>query len=173
MKRKPNRSPRTGAGEGKLRQNGRSLLICLAAPLGVGLAASLLTLGGMRDYAAMPKPPLSPPGWVFPAVWTVLYLLMGLASWFVTGANASEDRKQMALSLYAVSLAANFLWPLLFFGLGRYTLAFLWLLVLLALVLAAWGRFRRLDRRAGALLIPYVLWLCFAAYLNLGAVILN
>jgi tryptophan-rich sensory protein len=110
---------------------------------------------------------------VFPVVWTLLYLLMGLASWLVTGANATEDQKQMALSLYAVSLTANFLWPLLFFGLERYTLAFLWLLVLLALVLATWDRFRRLDRRAGKLLIPYVLWLCFAAYLNLGAAILN
>ncbi len=172
MKRR-NRSPRARAGEGKIRQNGRSLLLCLAIPPAVGLAASLLTLGGMGDYGEMTKPPLSPPGWVFPVVWTLLYLLMGLASWLVTGANATEDQKQMALSLYAVSLTANFLWPLLFFGLERYTLAFLWLLVLLALVLATWDRFRRLDRRAGKLLIPYVLWLCFAAYLNLGAAILN
>ncbi len=172
MKRREG-SPRARGGEGKIRQNGRSLMICLLTPLAAGAAASLLTLGGMREYARLAKPPLSPPGWVFPAVWTVLYLLMGLASWLITGANASEDRKQMALSLYAVQLTANFLWPLLFFGLARYTLAFLWLLVLLALVLAAWDRFRRLDRRAGTLLIPYILWLCFAAYLNLGAAMLN
>ncbi len=160
-------------GEGRIQRNGKSLLLCLALPLAVGLLASLLTLGGMRDYGEMLKPPLSPPGWVFPAAWTVLYLLMGLASWLVTGAAATEDMKQMALSLYAVQLAANFLWPLLFFGLGRYFLAFLWLLVLLLLVLLTWRQFRRLDRRAGALLVPYVLWLCFAVYLNLGVVVLN
>ena len=173
MRRRMDRRPRAKAGEGRLVKNGRSLLICLAVPLAIGLLASLLIMGGMRAYAGMAKPPLSPPGWVFPAAWTVLYLLMGLASWRITGANASEDRRQMALSLYAVQLAANFLWPLLFFGLERYTLAFLWLLVLLLLVLATWDRFRRLDRPAGALLLPYILWLCFAAYLNLGAAILN
>ena len=69
----------------------------------------------------------------------------------------------IAMIFYAVSLAANFLWPLLFFGLGRYTLAFLWLLTLLVLVILTWRQFRSLDRRAGALLIPYILWLCFAA----------
>ncbi len=172
MKRRTVR-PRPKAGEGRLKQNGRSLAICLAVPLAVGAAAALLTMGGMGDYASMAKPPLSPPAWVFPVAWTALYLLMGLASWQITGANASEDQKQMALSLYAVQLAANFLWPLLFFGLGRYFLAFLWLLVLLLLVLLTWRQFRRLDRRAGALLVPYVLWLCFAVYLNLGVVVLN
>ena len=156
-----------------MEQTIRTLLICLAVPLAVGLLASLLTMGGMGDYAQLPKPPLSPPGWVFPAVWTVLYLLMGLASWFILGANASEDRRQMALSLYAVSLAANFLWPLLFFGMERRFLAFFWLLLLLALVLLTWDRFRQLDRSAGRALIPYVVWLCFAAYLNLGAAFLN
>ena len=154
-------------------RKGKTLLICLALPLAVGLLAALLTLGGMREYGEMLKPPLSPPGWVFPAVWTLLYLLMGLASWYVAGSATSEDMKQMALSLYAVQLAANFLWPLVFFGLGRYVLALLWLAVLLILVLLTWRQFRRLDRRAGALLIPYVLWLCYALYLNLGAAILN
>ena len=156
-----------------MKRNGKTLLLCLALPLAVGLLASLLTLGGMRDYGEMLKPPLSPPGWVFPAVWTLLYLLMGLASWLITGAAVTEDMKQMALSLYAVSLAANFLWPLVFFGLGRYWLALCWLAVLLILVVLTWRQFRRLDRRAGALLVPYILWLCFAAYLNLGAAILN
>ena len=167
------RRPRLTLGKLRPERKKSSLLLCLAIPPAVGLLSTLLTVGGMRDYAAMPKPPLSPPGWVFAAVWTVLYLLMGLASWRVARAQASEDEKQMALSLYAVSLAANFLWPLLFFGLGRDWLAFLWLLVLLVLVVLTWARFRRLDKPAGALLVPYLLWLCFAAYLNLGAALLN
>ncbi len=173
MRRSASRRSSSRLGEGRIRRNGRTLLLCLSVPLATGLLSSLLTLGGMRDYAQLPKPPLSPPGWVFPIVWTLLYLLMGLASWLITGAAASDDRKQMALSLYAVSLAANFLWPLLFFGLERRTLALIWLLTLLVLVVLTWREFRRLDRRAGALLIPYILWLCFAVYLNLGAVILN
>ncbi len=172
MKRRTVR-PRPKAGEGRLKQNGRSLAICLAVPLAVGAAAALLTMGGMGDYASMAKPPLSPPAWVFPVAWTALYLLMGLASWLVAGAAVTEDTKQMTLSLYAVQLAANFLWPLLFFGLERYVLALLWLVVLLVLVLLTRRQFRCLDRRAGALLTPYVLWLCFALYLNLGAAILN
>ena len=154
-------------------RKGGALLICLALPLAAGLLASLLTMGGMGAYGEMLKPPLSPPAWVFPVVWTILYLLMGLASWLVAGAAVTEDTKQMTLSLYAVQLAANFLWPLLFFGLERYVLALLWLVVLLVLVLLTRRQFRRLDRRAGALLTPYVLWLCFALYLNLGAAILN
>ena len=172
MKRARHLRPRAGAGERRL-QKGKTLLLCLALPLAVGLLASLLTLGGMRDYGEMLKPPLSPPGWVFPAAWTLWYLLMGLASWLVTVSAASEDLKQMALSLYAVSLAANFLWPLVFFGLGRYWPALGWLVVLLVLVVLTWRLFRRLDRRAGALLAPYILWLCFALYLNLGVAILN
>ena len=156
-----------------MKRKGKTLLICLALPLAVGLLASLLTLGGMRDYAGMAKPPLAPPGWVFPIAWTLLYLMMGVASWLITGAAASEERKQETLSLYAVSLAANFLWPLVFFGLGRYFLALFCLVVLLLLVLLTWRQFRRLDRRAGALLTPYILWLCFAAYLNLGVALLN
>ena len=160
MKRRPFAPSRLG--EGRIKRKGKTLLICLALPLAVGLLASLLTLGGMGDYAGMAKPPLAPPGWVFPIAWTLLYLLMGLASWLAVGAAASEERKQEALSLYAV-----------FFGLGRYYLALFWLVVLLVLVLLTWRQFRRLDRRAGALLTPYILWLCFALYLNLGAAILN
>ena len=167
------RRPRTTLGELRPRRNERSLLFCLALPLAVGLLASLLTRQGMLAYAEMEKPLLAPPGWVFPVVWTALYLLMGLASWRVARSPAPEEGKGTALGLYAVSLAANFLWPLLFFGLGRYWMAFAALLALLILVLLTWDRFRRLDRGAGVLLLPYLLWLCFAAYLNLGAAILN
>ena len=149
------------------------LLPALAIPLAVGLIAALLTRGGMGDYAALVKPPLAPPAWVFPAAWTVLYLLMGFASWRVAVSGAGEGEKQEALSLYLVQLAANFLWPLVYFGLERRLLAFFCLLVLLVLVLLTRDRFRRIDRTARTLLVPYILWLCFAAYLNLATVILN
>ena len=105
--------------------------------------------------------------------WTALYLLMGLASRRVAVSGAGEARKQGALSLYLAQLAVNFLWPILYFGLEQRLPAFFCLLLLLLLVILTWDRFRRIDRRAGRLLIPYLLWLCFAAYQNLGTVLLN
>lgn len=172
MRRRTGGSPRKGVTIQTRKRTGW-LLPALAIPLAVGLIAALLTRGGMGDYASLVKPPLAPPAWVFPAAWTVLYLLMGFASWRVAVAGADDGEKQEALSLYLVQLAANFLWPLLYFGLERRLAAFFCLLVLLVLVLLTRDRFRRIDRTAGALLVPYVLWLCFAAYLNLATVILN
>ena len=119
-------------------------------PLAVGGAAAVLTMDAMAQYSALPQPPLAPPAWVFPAVWTVLYLLMS----------------RNALMLYYVQLAAHFVWPLLYFRAQEYEVAFWWLLLLLALVLAALSAFFRLDKAAGRLLMPYAAWLLFAAYLN-------
>lgn len=133
-------------------------------PLAVGGAAAVLTMDAMAQYSALPQPPLAPPAWVFPAVWTVLYLLMGAASRRVYRLGAQESRN--ALMLYYVQLAAHFVWPLLYFRAQEYAVAFWWLLLLLALVLAALSAFSRLDKAAGRLLMPYAAWLLFAAYLN-------
>ena len=142
----------------------KPLLICLAIPLAVGGLSALITSSSMEAFAALRQPPLSPPGWVFPVVWTVLYLLMGRASRRVYRLGAPESRK--ALTLYYVQLAVNFVWPLLYFRAQEYRIAFWWLLLLLALVLATLSAFYRLDKTAGRLLVPYVAWLLFAAYLN-------
>lgn len=133
-------------------------------PLAVGGAAAVLTMDAMAQYSAQPQPPLAPPAWVFPAVWTVLYLLMGAASRRVYRLGTQESRN--ALMLYYVQLAAHFVWPLLYFRAQEYEVAFWWLLLLLALVLAALSAFFRLDKAAGRLLMPYAAWLLFAAYLN-------
>lgn len=133
-------------------------------PLAVGGAAAVLTMDAMAQYSALPQPPLAPPAWVFPAVWTVLYLLMGTASRRVYRLGTQESRN--ALMLYYVQLAAHFVWPLLYFRAQEYEVAFWWLLLLLALVLAALSAFSRLDKAAGRLLMPYAAWLLFAAYLN-------
>lgn len=133
-------------------------------PLAVGGAAAVLTMDAMAQYSAQPQPPLAPPAWVFPAVWTVLYLLMGAASRRVYRLGTRESRN--ALMLYYVQLAAHFVWPLLYFRAQEYEVAFWWLLLLLALVLAALSAFSRLDKAAGRLLMPYAAWLLFAAYLN-------
>ena len=154
-------------------KNWKHLLLCLAAPLATGGVGALLGGDFSQSYGAMYKPLLSPPGWVFPVVWTLLYLLMGWASYLVLTSEASEPRRRRALTVYAVQLGLNLLWPLFFFRLGWYVFAFVWLLALLAAVLLCQVLFRYIVRRAGQLLIPYLVWLFFAAYLNLGVAILN
>ena len=133
-------------------------------PLAVGGAAAVLTMDAMAQYSALPHPPFAPPAWVFPAVWTVLYLLMGAASRRVHRLGTQESRN--ALMLYYVQLAVHFVWPLLYFRAQEYAVAFWWLLLLLALVLAALSGSSRLDKAAGRLLMPYAAWLLFAPYLN-------
>lgn len=148
----------------------KKLLICLAIPLGVGGLAALLTGGGMGDYASFNQPPLSPPGWLFPVVWSVLYLLMGYASYRV--ATSGQDVKK-TLRLYGAQLAVNFLWPLVFFGLQWYWAAFFVLLALWVLIFLTWREFSKVDEIAGNLLLPYLIWVTFAGYLNFGVALLN
>ena len=151
----------------------KQLAVCVAAPLLVGALAGLLSRKGMEAYGSMYKPLLAPPGWVFPAVWTLLYILMGLASYFVYTSAASPERIRRAMGAYVLQLAANFIWPLIFFVLGAYLLAFLWLILLFALALVCALRFGYIDARSGKLMAPYLVWLFFAAYLNLGVYLLN
>lgn len=148
----------------------KKLLICLAIPLGVGGLAALLTGGGMGDYASFNQPPLSPPGWLFPVVWSILYLLMGYASYRV--ATSGQDVKK-TLRLYGAQLAVNFLWPLVFFGLQWYWAAFFVLLALWVLIFLTWREFSKVDEIAGNLLLPYLIWVTFAGYLNFGVALLN
>lgn len=151
----------------------KSLLVCLAVPLAVGTLASVITGEAVLDYAYMKKPPFSPPGWIFPVVWTILYTLMGFASWLVWTDQASPPRKKRALVLYALQLAVNFFWPLIFFNGQLYLAAFFWLILLWLLASACTVRFYCIRRSSAYLLLPYLLWLSFAAYLNLGVYLLN
>ena len=148
-------------------------IIGLALPLAVGGLAGWLTMSSMSTYGALVQPPLAPPPWVFPVAWTVLYLLMGIASVLIWKADAPQEEKKRALTLYAVQLAVNFIWPLLFFNAGLYGAALVWLLLLLALVVATIAAFRQINPTAAWLLVPYVLWLVFATYLNAAIWVLN
>lgn len=151
----------------------KALIVCLLIPLAVGGLAAALTMGSMSQYAALIQPPLSPPAWVFPVAWTILYLLMGLASWLVWRSGVPRAEKKRALTLYGVQLAVNFIWPLIFFRAGMYGFALIWLVVLLVLVTETAIAFGRIDTRAAWLLIPYLLWLLFAGYLNASVWLLN
>ena len=152
--------------------NWKKLLLCLALPLAVGGLAALLS-GGMDRYQELDRPPLSPPGWVFPVVWSALYLLMGYASYRVMESGAEPAKIRKAWIFYGLQLAANFLWPLLFFGGQMYLAALILLTLLWVLIFLTIRAFSEAEEPAGDLLIPYILWVTFAWYLNLGIFLLN
>ena len=155
-----------------MKLNIKKLLICLAIPLAVGGLATLLS-GGMGDYRQLNQPPLSPPGWLFPLVWTILYLLMGYASYRVLMSGKDESAIRDALRTYGAQLLLNFLWPIVFFGFEWPLVAFFVLIALWILIYLTIRKFTALDETAGDLLIPYILWVTFAGYLNLGLILLN
>ena len=103
---------------------------CIAIPLLVGGLASFLTRGGMGVFMQLNQPPLSPPGWVFGVVWTILYILMGVSSYLVIQSGAEEEEVNKALSVYVYQLIVNFLWPTFFFNFQWYFFALLWLILL-------------------------------------------
>ena len=150
----------------------KKLIVSLALPLGVGFLSTLIS-GGMREYQSLNQPPLSPPGWVFPIVWTALYLLMGYASYRIWTADTNPDYKRRALIMYGIQLFLNFLWPIVFFGLEWRLAAFFLLLLLWLAIFITMRLFSNIDERAGDFLLPYLLWVTFAGYLNLCVYFLN
>lgn len=146
--------------------NVKPLAVSIAVSLGAGILSAILT-NGMRQYADMYHPPLAPPGWLFPVVWSILYITMGVAAWLVYETPGGDD-KRLAFSLYGNQLLANVVWPLLFFDLEAYFFAFGWLLLLWFLIYLTIRQFSQINRTAGLLLVPYLVWVTFAGYLNLA-----
>lgn len=139
----------------------------------VGAFSGWLSRDGAQLYAQqIEKPPFSPPGIVFPIAWTILYALMGYGASVIDRSPAGEDRTR-ALTVYLVQLGFNFFWSLIFFNMQWYGFAFLWLAALWVLVFVMIGRFQKVDVWAARLQWPYLAWLTFAGYLNLGVWILN
>ena len=126
-----------------------------------------------RLASSFEKPPFSPPGWLFPVVWTILYTLMGISSYLISESDADTSDKTKALTLYGYQLLVNFLWPIFFFSFQWYLFSFFWLLLLWVLVFLMIRTFWNISKPAAYLNIPYLLWLTFAAYLNLGVWWLN
>ena len=155
--------------------NGRKWPVYLAWIAGteaVGALSGWLTRGGAERYARLiVKPPLSPPGWVFPVVWSVLYLLMGIGAYLVY--HSGDLDRGPPLRMYLLQLLVNLLWPFFFFRLEWRLFAFFWLLLLIALVTLTMAGFKHICPAAYRLLIPYLLWTLFAAYLNLAFYLLN
>lgn len=152
-------------------ENFEILLINILTPLLLGLLSSFLS-GNIGDkYNMLVSPPFAPPRWMFPVVWTILYLLMGVAAYFVF--TSDLKKRKGAFFLYTVQLSINFLWTIFFFGLGLRLFSFIWIILLIAVIIKNIKFFYNIKPISGVLMIPYLLWCVFAAYLNFGFWYLN
>ena len=154
------------------------LIVAILIPLAIGMLSSFITKDAMMSFNAMKKPPLAPPGILFPIAWTILYILMGISSYIIYAYDAKNDAsslnlKNKCLSLYAIQLVFNFFWSIIFFKFKLYIFAFAWLVILWIIVFKLMKESNKISKAAAYLLIPYLSWMIFAAYLNIGVAILN
>ncbi len=149
----------------------KSLIVSLLISLGTGGLAGFLTRNAMEAYGALKQPALAPPPVLFPIVWTILYVLMGISAYLIFQSDAPGRKR--ALVVYGLQLFVNFLWPVLFFNGQWYLLSFLWLMLLWVLILVMIRQFYRISPPAAWLQLPYFLWVTFAAYLNCAIWLLN
>ena len=147
------------------------IILAIIIPLAVGGLSALITMNQMELFETVAKPPLAPPRWLFPVAWTILYILMGIASYLLYIADTEEGRE--ALVLYGVQLFFNFFWSIIFFNLEAYWFALIWLFIMWIIILLLLIKSRKVDERAFWLLLPYFLWTTFAFYLNFGIAVLN
>lgn len=149
-------------------------VISIAVALAIGGLSALLTMGNMDIYSEINTPPLSPPSALFPIVWTILYILMGISAAIICkkqGDNLNEA--QMGLKAYTISLFFNFLWSIVFFNLRWFGFAFFWLLGLLFFIIKTIVCYYKVNKLAAYLQIPYAIWVAFAGYLNFAIWMLN
>ncbi len=151
----------------------KKLLISIAIPLSVGGLSAFITRGSQDIYSAFNNPPLSPPGWVFPVAWSILYPLMGISLYLVWVGEAAFDDKKSAITFWGLQLAFNFIWSPIFFISKNFLLAFIVLIIIFIFTIIMIIKLYKLSKPAGLLQIPYFAWLAFAGYLNLGVYLLN
>lgn len=144
-------------------KNKSTLIIAILIPIAVGTLSAFFSRN-MSLYSTINKPSISPPGFIFPIVWIILYILMGISSYIIYESNSPEKSK--ALKTYAQQLFFNFWWSIIFFRFSLYLFAFLWLLVMIALITIMIFQFYQIRPLSSYLQIPYLLWCLFAAYLN-------
>lgn len=152
-------------------------LCMIMLPLVGGSVITIFTIDAQEAFGSFTQPPLAPPAWLFPVVWTILYIMMGVASYLIYRVKAkkpAEKRLRVAeLIVFYVQLAFNFAWTLLFFNANLKYFAFGWLIVMWSMILVLIIMCSRNQRTAMWLLLPYLLWCTFAAYLNLAIAVLN
>ncbi len=153
--------------------NWKLLVISLGITFGVSILSTFLTSDSAMKYQQLEKPPLSPPSEIFGIVWPILFFLMSISLYLVLNSNASKKEKHGGAILYGIQLFLNFFWTLIYFNLDAKLLAFVWLILLLVVVVIMAVDFYNINKLAGILLIPYILWLLFAGYLNLATYLIN
>ena len=148
-------------------------ILLVVTPLLIGIASSILTRDMMIEYGNLNKPFLAPPTIVFPIAWTILYLLMGFGAAIIYSKEEYSTYRSTGLVLHVVQLILNFFWSIIFFNMGQYVFAFIWLIILWLVVLSMIMNYKKISKTAFVLNVPYIVWLTFAAYLNLAVAILN
>ena len=156
-----------------MKKNNKLLILCIVIPLAVGSLAGFITKDSMETFNMLNKPSLSPPGIVFPIVWSILYILMGIASYLVITTGSGNNKVKEALVYYGLQLLFNFFWSIWFFSFGWYLFAFIWLLLLWVLIFNTMASFYDINKTSAYLLIPYLLWVTFAGYLNFAVYLMN
>jgi tryptophan-rich sensory protein len=151
----------------------KSYFIFIGISLLIGVLSALFTMGNMDIYSKINVPPLAPPSFLFPIVWTVLYILMGISAGIIFNSSVDFSKKKSALTTFFLSLVVNFFWSIIFFNLKNYLLAFAWILLLWLLILVTIIKYYKISKLASLLQIPYLLWVTFATYLTFGIYLLN
>ncbi len=152
----------------------RTYAISIAAALAVGGLSALATAGNMDIYSKIERPPLSPPSILFPIVWTILFILMGISAAIIfLNKEKNPETARNSLIIYVISLIINFFWSIIFFNMQAILFAFIWIILLWISILLTIIAYRKISPLAAALQVPYLLWVTFAAYLNLAIFIIN
>ena len=151
--------------------NWKALVISIIIPLAVGGLSAIITQNQMQKYGDLVQPPLAPPAWLFPIVWTALFILMGISSYLIY--MKTDDILSPCLKLYAAQLVVNFFWTILFFNFHAYLMSFIWIILLIFLIAKMISCFAKVSKSAAYIQMPYITWTCFAAYLNIAIYFLN
>lgn len=146
-----------------------NLIISILIPLAVGQLSALLSGDISAAYSTLFKPNLSPPAIVFPIVWTILYILMGISSYLIV----TSENDGGSLKWYGIQLFLNFIWTIIFFRFNNYIISFICIILLIISIIIMIKEFFEVNRTAAYLQIPYLLWCLFALYLNLSIILLN
>lgn len=152
----------------------KSYIIGVLIALSVGGLSATFTMGNMNLFDEIKKPPLSPPAILFPIVWTILYIFMGISSAIIYDHRKfMKTEAEVGLVIYAVSLILNFCWSIIFFNFRAFTFAFIWLLLLWSSILYMIAQYYRVNKLAAYLQIPYLIWVTFAGYLTFAISLIN
>jgi translocator protein len=148
--------------------------ICIAIPLIAGLIGSLFTMAAIPTwYASLNKPFFNPPNWIFGPVWTILYILMGISLYLIVREGLKTPLVRQGVALFAIQLVVNLVWSIVFFGMHSPVSALAVIFLLLALLIGTIVLFYRISHAAAWLLVPYLIWCCFATILNASIIMLN